>query len=157
MAFDIGATLHAMETYCQKLGLFSTVQIGEPKQPPGQGIHAAIFMNNVAISMIYAGGDTRESHLVTLRVYKDMLAEQSDPQANLESEMASVMSKLMGELLGDTDLESTVMSIDAAGMDGANMTANFGYTDVSGTLYRVADITVPLIVNGSATLTGTGV
>ena len=157
MAFDIGNTLHAMETYVQKLGLFQTVQIGEPKQPLGQGLHAAIYMRSVGINMVYAGGDPRESHLVTLRIYKDMLAENSDPQLNLESEMAVVLSKLMGELLGDTDLESTIMSIDAAGMDGAAVSADFGYTDVGGSMYRVIDVAVPLIVNGSSTLAGTGV
>ena len=157
MAFDIATTLHAMETYVQKTGLFQTVQIGEPKSPVGQGFHAAIFMNSVSITMVYAGGDTRENHIVTLRVYRDMLAENTDPQLNLESEIAVVLSKLMEGLLGDTDLESTVMTIDAAGMDGGNMAASFGYTDVGGSMYRVADITVPLIVNGSATLAGTGV
>jgi|TARA_Y100000310_G_C20571592_1_gene758317 hypothetical protein len=157
MAFDITNTLHAMETYVQNLGLFQTVQIGEPKQPLGQGFHAAIFMNSVSISMVYAGGDTRENHLVTLRVYRDMLAEQSDPQLNLESEIAVLLSKLMENILGDTDLESTIMSIDAAGMDGSSMSATFGYVDVGGSMYRVADISIPMIVNGSATLSGTGV
>jgi hypothetical protein len=157
MAFDIASTLHAMETYVQKLGLFQTVQIGEPKQSLSQGLHAAIYMQSVGINLVYAGGDTRENHVVTLRVYQDMLAERSDPQLNLESDMASVLSKVMEGMLGDTDLESTVMSIDAAGIDGASMSANFGYTDVGGSMYRVIDVTVPLIVNGSATLAGTGV
>jgi hypothetical protein len=157
MAFEIGSTLHAIETYVQKLGLFQTVQIGEPKSPPGQGIHAAIFMTSVSVNMVYAGGDTRENHVVTVRVYKDMLAENYEPQQNLESDLASVLSKLMSNLLGDTDLESTVMSIDAAGMDGSSMNANFGYVDVGGSMYRIVDVTVPLIVNGSATLVGTGV
>jgi len=157
MAFDISSSLHAVETYVLNLGLFQSVQIGEPKQPVGQGFHAAIFMNSVDISLVYSGGETRESHVVTLRVYRDMLAEQSDPLLNLETEMASVISKLMENLLGDTDLESTVMSIDAAGMDGQGLATSFGYTDLGGSMYRVADITLPLIVNGSATLTGTGV
>ena len=157
MAFNIGDTLQAMRTYVQDLGLFQTVQIGEPKQPPGQGLHAAIFMESVGISLIYAGGETRESHVVTLRVYKDMLAEQTDPLNNLEIEMASVVSTLMSNLLGDTDLESTVMSIDAAGMDGTSMAGSFGYIEISGVMYRIVDIAVPGIVNGSATLVGTGV
>ena len=157
MAFNINNTLQAMKTYVQNLGLFQTIQIGEPKQSPGQGLHACIFMNAVSISMIYAGGDTRESHVVTLRVYKDMLSEQTDSLNNLESEVASSVSQLMENMLGDTDLESTVMSIDAAGMDGTSMSTSFGYVDVSGVMYRVADITVPVIVNGSATLAGTGV
>tara|TARA_R110000751_G_scaffold260263_2_gene359590 strand:- start:212 stop:685 length:474 start_codon:yes stop_codon:yes gene_type:complete len=157
MAFDIGNTLHAIETYILKLGLFQAVIIGEPKSPPGQGFYAAIWMQSVAISMIYAGGDTRESHVVTLRVYRDMLAENSEPALNLESEMASLLSKLMESLLGDTDLESTVMSIDAAGMDGSPMSAAFGYVDIGGTMYRIVDISIPMIVNGSSTLVGTGV
>jgi len=157
MAFDIKNTLHAVETYVQNLGLFSSVQIGEPKQALGQGFHAAIFMQSVSIGMVYLGGETRESHVVQLRVHKDMLAEYTDPQNNLESEMASVVSKLMENLLGDTDLESSVMSIDAGGMDGTSMSATYGYIEIGGQMYRVADITVPLIVNGSATLVGTGV
>ena len=157
MAFDIKNTLHAVETYVQNLGLFSTVQIGEPKQAVGQGLHAAIYMQSVSIIMIYVGGETRESHIVQLRVYKDMLAENTDPQNNLESELASVVSKLMENLLGDTDLESSIMSIDAGGMDGGSMTATYGYLTLGGVMYRVVDINIPLIVNGSATLVGKGV
>jgi len=157
VAFDISDTLHAVETYIQKLGLFNTVRIGEPKQPLGQGLHAAIWMNSVAISLVYAGGDTRENHIATLRIYKDMLAEQTDPQRNLEAEMAVATSKLLSNLLGDTDLESTVMSLDAAGMDGTGIAADFGYIDVGGVMFRTVDIVLPIIVNGSATLAGTGV
>ena len=86
-----------------------------------------------------------------------MLAENTDPQNNLESELASVVSKLMENLLGDTDLESSIMSIDAGGMDGGSMTATYGYLTLGGVMYRVVDINIPLIVNGSATLVGTGV
>ena len=157
MAFEIGNTLHAVESYVQNLGLFQTVQIGEPKQPLGQGIHAAIFMQSVSISTVYVGGDTRENHIVQVRIYKDMLAEYTAPQNNLETELASAVSKLMSNLLGDTDLESSIMSIDAAGMDGASMTATYGYISLGGVMYRVVDVGIPLIVNGSSTLVGTGV
>ena len=157
MAFDIGSTLHAVESFVQASGLFQTVQVGEPKSPPGQGYHAAVFMNSVSINLVYAGGDTRENHIVTLRIYRDMLSEQIDPQQSLENEMAVVVSKLMGDLLGDSDLESTIMTIDAAGMDGSALRADYGYLDVGGTMYRVADVNLPLIVNGSATVAGTGV
>tara|TARA_R110002020_G_scaffold120129_2_gene273691 strand:- start:4467 stop:4940 length:474 start_codon:yes stop_codon:yes gene_type:complete len=157
MAFEIKNTLHAVETYVQNLGLFATVQIGEPKQAVGQGLHAAIYMLSVSVIMVYVGGETRESHVVQLRVYKDMLSENTDPQNNLESELASVVSKLMENLLSDTDLESSIMSIDAGGMDGGSMTATYGYLSLGGAMYRVVDINIPLIVNGSATLVGTGV
>ena len=157
MAFDISNTLHAVETYVQDLGLFQSVQIGEPKQPPAQGMHVAVFMNSMGVSLIYAGGDTRENHVVTLRIYKDMLAEQTNPQINLETEIAVTTSKLMENLLGDIDLESTIMSLDAAGMDGTPMRAVYGYIDVGGKMFRTVDIDLPFIVNGSATLAGTGV
>jgi|TARA_R110000824_G_scaffold77713_1_gene196436 hypothetical protein len=157
MAFEIKNTLLAVETYIRNLGLFSTVQIGEPKQALGQGFHAAIFMQSVSISMVYLGGDTRENHVAQLRIYKDMLAEYTDPQNSLETELASVVSKLMSNLLSDTDLESSIMSIDAGGMDGTSMTATYGYIEVGGQMYRIVDIGIPFIVNGSATLVGTGV
>jgi hypothetical protein len=157
MAFDISNTLHAVETYVQDLGLFQSVQIGEPKAPLPQGFHAVCFMQSVGITSVYIGGETRESHVVMLRIYRDMLAEQSDPQITLETEIAVVVSKLMANLLGDTDLESSIMSIDAAGMDGTSMAAAYGYIELGGVIYRICDITVPMIVNGSATLAGTGV
>ena len=157
MAFDISSTLHAVKTYVQDSGLFQSVQIGEPKGALPQGFHAACFMTSVGVTSIYVGGDTRESHVVMLRIYKDMLSEQSEPQINLETEIAVVVSKLMANLLGDTDLESSIMSIDAAGMDGTSMAAAYGYIELGGVIYRICDITIPFIVNGSATLVGTGV
>ena len=86
-----------------------------------------------------------------------MLAEYTDSQNSLVAELASVVSKLMENLLGDTDLESNIMTIDAGGMDGTSMSATYGYIEVGGQMYRVVDVSIPLIVNGSATLVGTGV
>ena len=52
MAFNISNTLDAVQTYVQDLGLFQSVQIGEPKGALSQGFHAACFMQSVGITSV---------------------------------------------------------------------------------------------------------
>ena len=149
MPFNIKATLEAVQNHLLKGAYLKKVQIGEPKAPPSEPLAAALFMNRVGIVLIFAGGDTRESHVVTLRVYRDMLAE---PQESIELDLALAVSDLSSDLLGEFDLGATIMSIDAAGAHGTPYGAEWGYVDVGGRMYRIVDVTIPLIVDGSATM-----
>jgi len=78
-----------------------------------------------------------------------MLAEKGE---DIEFQMAEVVQKVGSDLLGDYDLGGTVRTVDAAGQYGTAFGAEWGYVDLGGVMFRVADITVPLTVDDSATL-----
>ena len=150
MPFLVKDTLVQMQTYLARSGYVDEVLVGEPKSPPSsQGLTAALFLSNVGIGQITAGGQTVESHVVMLRIYRNMLKE---PTEQIEYELAEAVSNISDDLLGDFDLGARIRHIDAGGIYGTPFTVRWGYVEVSGTMFRIADITVPLVVDGSATL-----
>jgi len=44
------------------------------------------------------------------------------------------------------------MTVDPAGMAGESIATTWGYEDISGVMYRMADIRVPILVDDSATM-----
>jgi len=150
MAFLIKNTLESIQGYCRASGHFGNVMIGEPKSPPS-GIKptAAIFMTSANVVQLMMDGDTLESHVVTLRIYRDML---EDSVEIAETTLAAAISSISEDLLGDYDLGGTINHIDAAGIHGQDFSMTWGYISISDKMYRTVDIMIPVIVDGSATM-----
>ncbi len=53
----------------------------------------------------------------------------------------------MGRLTGDLRLDATVRMIDLLGAHGDGLEAIAGYTKIQDQVYRVMELTIPLIVN----------
>ena len=83
-------------------------------------------------------------------LYRDMLAE---PQEQGEFDLALTVQDIGSDLLGDFDLGSSVRNIDAAGIYGTPVGAQWGYTSVANVMFRTVDITVPIVVNDTVVLT----
>jgi hypothetical protein len=148
MAFDITSTINAIASFLQKRGEFSHVTIGEPKSPPSGDMSASIFATGATV----VGSSletTIEVHEVTIRIYRNMMGE---PEEDNEIRTSQAVTGVTSDLLADYDLGSTVRNI-SIGEYGRTMAATWGYLDVSGTMYRSVDLTVPFIVDGSATPT----
>lgn len=129
-------------------GYVPTVQIGEPKTPPPQGISAAIMMGDVGVYQTTLS-TTIERHGVVVRFYVDMLAE---PTEQNELALAQVVTDFMGDLAGDFDLGGTIRQVDIAGVSGSGLAARWAYIDAGGKMYRVADVQVAFIVNDGSSL-----
>ena len=149
MVFAIKDTLKVIESKIAASGQVRQTQVGEPKSPPSTLPAAAIFMDSVRIYKMTVDGGTGEVHAVNIRIYADMLAE---PQEWNEYGLAEVAENLINKLLTDADLNSKIMTIDAAGMAGQGLEMRWGYLDVSGKMHRIVDIGLPLLVNDSITI-----
>ena len=147
MAFLIKDTLQVIQSYLIASG-YTTASVGEPKSPPSE-IHAAIFMTSTSVVRLMLNGATEELHVATVRLHENMLGE---PQEDIEFLMAERASKIMEDLFADFELGGNVRNIDAAGINGAPVRADWGYNDVGGKMYRIIDITIPMVVDGSATM-----
>lgn len=149
MAFAVRATLRAIESYIKASGYFQLAQVGEYKMPPSIGtkLAAAAWMARAGVVGTTLT-TTIELHTVNLRIYRDALAE---PSENGEFQVSEAVSEVLSDLLGEYDLGATIRNIDAAGQYGQSVGVEWGYADISGHLYRIADITLPLIVDDSAT------
>ena len=150
MAFDASNTLDAVAGHLLASGYLRDVMIGEPKSPPsGDQLTASVFLNSISVAEVTLG-TTIESHVLTLRIFRNMLAE---PTNTMEKEFAKAVSSILSDIIGEFDLGGSVRSIDVAGIYGSSIAVNYGYLDLGGTMFRIADITLPLIVDDSATTT----
>lgn len=148
-AFNVKSTLQTVQSALMKMGYFPKAEIGEPKSPPTEPMAAALFMSNAAVAETTLG-TTIELHVVTVRFYRRIFEEKEE---TIEYEMAEVLSKLMSDLLGDFDLGATIRSIDVGGQYGTAPRGDWGYVDVGGVMFRTVDLTLPLIVDDSASFT----
>lgn len=149
--FDISVPLTAMQSLLQADGYFpGGVVIGEPFQPP-QAVTAAIFiMDDVQAETTLTG--TIENYVVQVRVYWLRPMDPSGAQA-MEIGIGQAVSHVLAQLAGSYTLGGSVRAIDWAGEEGEKVAVKFGHLDLGGSIFRIADITVPLIVDDNAVFT----
>ncbi len=152
MAFNINATMDDLLSSVKASGYVTTAEKGEPKQPPTSDVHAGIYMQDARVVELTLA-TTIELHIVTIRLYKNAFEE---PGERTETKMAEVASNLMADILGDFDLDATIRNVDAGGQYGTVLGAVWGYVGIgtaqgSQVMFRTVDITVPMIIDGSAT------
>ena len=149
MAFDVTNTLREIETHMNKTGLFTVAKVGEPTQPwVGDGFFGAVWMTNQAVVAVYLGGDTKELHVATLRIFRDAFRGGAE---EMELEMTRVVGQTMERIVEDFTQRAEMRNVDIGAEEGVKFEATYGYITLADITYRVADITVPMIVDGSAT------
>lgn len=148
MAFDITNTLRKVESFLAGSGYFSNTGIGEPSSPPDQ-LSAHIWMTSVDTPEIPLDGGDIQHHVVMVRIYKPAF---EDPTEDIELELSNTLSQLLSDILGDADLGATVRHVDAGGIYGTTLAAQWGHLDQNGRIYRVVDVSLPLVVDGSSTI-----
>jgi hypothetical protein len=145
MSLGAGALMGAVADHALTTGLFESVNGHEPKAKPGAGLTAALW---VALM----GPVPRGSGLVsttarvelTMRIYTSMLAE---PQDAIDPTLLDAADRMMTEYAGDFGLGGLVRQVDLLGEYGAPLACRAGYLSQDGKLFRVMDLTIPLIVN----------
>jgi len=145
MAFDIQTTLEVVRDCIRDNQRADRVEIGHPKEPPGENTYAAIYMNRVQVAELTLSR-TIELHVVTIRYYQRALNENA---AEVELNLARQVALLLSDLLGDYDLGGTIRNVDAGASYGTRLQATFQWADEG--RYRFAEITLPLVVDDSLT------
>ena len=152
MAFNIKATLDAISSHIARTGYVNDVRIGEPVSPPAaiEKMHAAIYMASAGVVSLTLS-TTIEVHSVVVRLYRRAAFGQGDDAGQVEAEMALAVSQVTSNLVGEFDLGATMRNIDIAGQYGQSLSATWGYITIGNTVFRTVDLTVPLVVDESAT------
>lgn len=142
---DFAGMLDSIVSHAMGLGVFERVNTSEPKNAPGNGPTAAIWLQHVG-PLPAASGAARTSGRVefTLRIYSNMLQE---PQDAIDPGMLFALDVLFAAYSGDFDLGGTVRNVDLLGAHGHGLSAQAGYLSVDNKMFRVVDVTLPLIVN----------
>lgn len=150
--WSIKDTLVTVQSWLERSGLFAGgSSIGEPKAPKAAGFAAAVFMGPWHVAQLTLN-NTVEVHEVQVRIYRNMLAS---PEEDIEPDLADAVDQLKEYLASNFKLDETdkVRCIDFGGQLGAGVAGRFGYITVAETMHRIADITLPIIVDDTAPLT----
>jgi hypothetical protein len=145
MALDLTAYRSAAMSHAQSLGLFGQVLDHEPVSAPGSGLIYAVWVTDVAPIPALSGLNSVSVRLeLNGRVF---MPADTEPQGDVDIAVTDAVNGLMNAYSGDFELGGTVAEVDLLGMYGALLRARFGYTRLDSTTYRVATLTVPLIIN----------
>jgi hypothetical protein len=148
MASQMKTTVDNIVSKLQAMNQFSSVLDYEPKAPPAGDFVASVWLLS-AMPIAEASGLDKASLIYVLRVriyHSIVLNEPVDDKGLLER-----ADNIYDDFLGEFDLGGTIRAIDVYGMYGQSMTMQTGYIDVGGTMFRIADIDLPVIVNDVST------
>ncbi|TMC47637.1 MAG: hypothetical protein E6J20_19410 [Chloroflexi bacterium] len=145
MAFDFQGLVDAVASYAGQTGEFERVATHEPKSKPGNGMTCSIWYDEIA-PVAGASGLSSVSGLITLMMRPQMPfltqpADQTDPL------IMRAVAALMTLFAGGFTMGGIVRNVDLLGEHSQGLRAKAGYLNQDGTIYRVLDVMLPLIVN----------
>lgn len=143
---SLGTTniVDAVVTHALTSGLFSQVNAHEPKNPPSTGLACAVWADRVG-GIRRSGLDSMSARLaLTVRVFKPLVAEPAD---DVDAVVLGAVDTLFTAYCGDFTLGGLIRHVDILGAEGPQLDAALGYFTVDDVDYRVATITLPLIIN----------
>ena len=141
MAFDPGPIADALLSRLQASG-FVSGQIGEPKSPP-EDRSVAVLFGGASLTQVHGTVASGQVNFI-LRFMYNAFAE---PASLTEKEIAKAVLGIMDDLAGDFDF----------GVNGVrneiptNNEATAGYVELGGTMYRIVDLRVEVLVNDLVT------
>ena len=144
MSLDLNALTDPIVSYALASGYFDRVNAHEPKAAPGNGLTVGVWVQSIGPAAGSGLASTSALVVFTVRLYSFMLVE---PQDAIDPNLTDAMNALFVAYSSDVDFGGAVRAVDLLGMSGVPMRAVAGYLNVSGKMYRVYDITLPLIVN----------
>lgn len=144
---NFAGVLNAVVSHANRLGVLSKVTKHEPKNAPGPGLMGAIWLQSVGPADSGLAS-TSVKLVVMLRVYTPMI--QSEPD-RIDPAVLNAVDRFMAALTGDLTLGGLVRCIDLLGLEGNRggppLSAEAGYLNIDTTIYRIMDVTVPIILN----------
>jgi len=144
MAINATGILDSILSHALASGLFERVNGHEPKSAPGNGLSAAVWLDSIGPVVSSGLAATSARLAVNVRLYTAMLA---DPQDAIDPNLIAAVDTLMTACSGDFDLGGNVRNVDLLGQAGTPLSAQAGYLNQDGKLFRVMTILLPLIVN----------
>jgi hypothetical protein len=147
--FDSAAILalrQALTTQASASGLFTRVIGHEPKSPPGNGFSYCIWLGPVtSVGRVSGLGASAGRVEWTARIMTPFLQKSED---EIETDLMRRILQMIGLYSADITIGATVMEIDLLGAYGTGLqTSAIGYLEISGSHYRVAELTIPVIID----------
>lgn len=145
MALALDDILDRVISHASASGYFDAVNGHEPKNAPGHGLTAAVWVESLRPALTSSGLASSSAVLVlSVRVYTSMLQE---PQDGIDPMIAKALDGLFTAYAGDFELGGDARMVDLRGAEGTSLQAKGGYLNQDSKLYRVFTITLPIVVN----------
>ncbi len=148
MTFDAAAVVALRDqvvSHALTLGVFDKVANHEPKNAPGNGLFCSIWADTIE-PLPDASGLAATSGRVAfhVRIETNMLQE---PQDDIDGLILIAATTLIGEYSAHFTLGGTVRNVDLLGAHGEPLKMQAGYLDLDKKLYRIAVVTLPIVIN----------
>lgn len=145
MALRVDELFSAVESHALATAYFDRVNKHEPKNAPGRGLTAAVWVDKIEPALGKSGLMSTTVRLtLNVRVYSNMLQE---PQDMIDPEILKAIDALMEAYSGDFELGGEAMFVDLLGDGGTALSAQAGYISTDNKMYRVMTIVLPIIVD----------
>jgi hypothetical protein len=145
MSIDVNSIVNGVISHTAASGWFDRVQGHEVVNAPGHGLTAAVWIQRMGPLGMASGLSVTSGRLVLMqRLYQNALSE---PRDAIDPNLILAADALFTAYSGDFDLGGTIRNVDLLGAHGIALEGEAGYLDVSGKMFRIFDITIPLIIN----------
>lgn len=145
MAFDILASMQAVQTHLQGSDLFREVLIKQYSSPPPVGPAAAIRPQRMYVASTTLTNPI-EVHVVLVSLYYASYTQNDQDRATKAATLASAVADL---IYADFTLGGRVRNVDFGGQYGSGFEVDFiPLEEIADIPTHVAEITLPLIVDG---------
>lgn len=144
MALQSVEILNKLISHVKRVGVLKQVHAHEPKNAPGAST-ASVFLREVRAVQAGSGLNKTNALVVwNVRLYQNML---KDPQDSIDVQLLNTMDLLLTSFNADFTLEGTVKAVDILGISGVGLGAEAGYVEIDRKMFRVIDITLPVLIN----------
>lgn len=145
MTLNSRAILAAVQSHAETLAVFERAGTHEPKNAPGNGLSIAVWAGPMRAVPAASGLAAMSARLeLVVRVYNPMLQK---PYDDIDPTVLDAVDALFTAYAADFELGGLVRNVDLLGQHGTALSAVPGYLSQDGKLFRVMDITLPLIIN----------
>ncbi|MEY9876645.1 hypothetical protein ABH931_006155 [Streptacidiphilus sp. MAP12-33] len=146
MSLSIDSITSALSDAALVLGAFDAVNSHEAKNPPGTGTTCEIVFSGFELLANRSGLDVVSFKLTYKVRIRTTWAQQ--PTDGIDPALLKACDALLASYIGGFTLEGNSNAIDLLGMAGGTpISAQSGYIDQGGVMYRIVEITLPLIVD----------
>lgn len=139
------AVFDAAISAVQKIAEFDVVISHEPKSAPVNLPACAVWVQELQpVAAVSGLGATSGRLGLAARVYLNFLAK---PEDKIDRKLVTLTSLILGAFSGDFTLGQVVMEVDLLGAYGEALSAKAGYISHDDRMFRVMEISVPLIID----------
>lgn len=143
MALDTAGILNKMVTHIKTTGRIKNVVKHDPLSNVPFGTVSVIIRRIFPTPETSSLRKTGVAIVFSIAIYANDMAE---PRDGAETELLNIFDSIMALFNRDFKLGGAIHSIDFFGRSGVSVDANMGRIEIDKKLYRVLDITLPVLI-----------